>query len=233
MTDDYDGGMTLREEVDADLDDDLVERLHTMIAAKMDFDIFRMRLVHILNRFERYEMGKPQVTRKERSKQINKLSNTAQKFLEAVEELHPSVTNSIDMRCGTLKFLKAAQDMYVLDPDFPEISEDGFISSAKDELCDLLKACEHELEGMEATKGTKRKSSVPGLNQLISDAYTLYETETGYPERSAIYRSPTATDDYEGLFFTMMKTLLDGYAGKRFATGAALGKRIERILKEF
>ena len=233
MTDNYDGGMTLRKEVDADLEDDLVKMLHTMIAAKVDVDQFRARLVQILTRFESYELSKQQVPRKERGKQLKKLASTTQKLLEAVGELHPYVTDIVDGMCHSLKFDRASEVFHVLDVEFPDIPEAGFVSAAKDDLTDILKACERELEIMEATKGEKRKSSVPGLNQLISDAYTLYETETGYPERSAIYRSPSADDDYEGLFFTMMKTLLDGYAGKRFATGEALGKRIERILKEF
>ncbi len=164
---------------------------------------------------------------------MKKLASTTQKFLEAVGELHPSVTDTIDGVCHSLKFDRASEVFHVLDVEFPDIPEDGFVSAAKDELNDILKACEYELEIMDATKGGKRKSSVPGLNQLISDTYSLYETETGYPERPAIYRSPTVTDEYDGLFFTMMKTLLDGYARKRFATGEALGKRIERILKEF
>lgn len=232
MTCDYEGGMTLREEVDADLEDELVETLHTMIAAKMDFDIFRKRLVHILHRFERYEMGKSQISRKERGKQIKKLASTTKRFLDALEELHPSVADSIDFGCNTLKTRKDARDIYVLDPGFPEFLENGFILSAKDELRDILKVCDQELEMMEATKGAKRTSSVPGLDQLVSDAYALYETETGYPERTAIYRSPGAPDGYQGLFFSMMQTLLNGYAGKRFKTGEALGKRIERFLKK-
>lgn len=192
--------------------------------------LFHDRLVHILTRFETYHLRKPQVTQKERGKQLTNVKDKAEKLLAALNALHPEVTQSLDVTSHGIRQNKIWEEFDVFDEAAPEIGEDDCASSCVTAVSDVIASCSEELSQFEGTKGSKRSSDNPERDQLISDLADLYETESGL-DQAANYRSPTAEAGYEGGLFLLTKSLLDAYAPRSYSSAEALGKRIERILK--
>jgi len=230
MADDLDTGMTLHEEVEADLSEELSQRLHGLIKARTDLALFHDRLVHILTRFESYHLRKPQVTRKERGKQLTNVKDKAEKLLAALNVLHPEVLESLDFTISGSLQHRVWEEFDFFDESAPTIADDGHISNCVTAVSDVMAAAEEHLRQLENTKGTKRTSDNPALDQLISDLADLYETEAGL-DQAANYRSPTAEDGYKGGLFLLTISLLNAYAPRSYSSAEALGKRIERILK--
>ena len=233
MAEEMSEGMTLRDEVEADLSEDLSQRLHALIDARTDPTLFRERLVHILTRYETYALRKPKVTRKERKKQLAHLKDKAEKLLTAANELHPQIEEALDHTISSNRLSKHWDEFGVLNPDAPPLSDDDCFADCTTAISELISACDHELRVLEETKGGGRKSSNPDVDQLISDLSDLYETESQL-EKSPIYPSETSEDGFEGGLYLLTKVLLKEYAPNKYAHCAdGLGDRIRRVLRTF
>ncbi|EKE73255.1 hypothetical protein [Celeribacter baekdonensis] len=230
MSDDSQDGMTLRQEVEADLTEDLSQRLHKLIDARTDLGLFRERLIHILTRYETYEIRKPKVTRKARKSQIENLKDKAEKFLAAASALHPQTEQSIDHSIGSEKLRAHWHKFGVLNLDAPDVSESDGMSDCTNAVSEVIAACDDELRQLDETKGEGRKSSNPEVDQLISDLADIYATESQLG-KSPIYPSETSEDGYEGGLYLLTKVLLQEYAPTNYASCAdGLGQRIRRVL---
>lgn len=224
-------GMSLREEVEADLPDELVERFHGIIAAPRDPSQFRERLVHILTRYELYSVNAKATRKNDRRKQFTKLHDKASEFLKALDALGPDVVCSLE---GALEAVTADKwDKWSFESDDSPVPEDDYsLEQARVAATRIMHACQVELDVLDATKGQGKKSGSPALEQFLIDLGALYESQTGCSAKSHCYRDETSEDEYNGKFFILAKAILDAYAPKSYATPAALGIRIVRLLAD-
>lgn len=223
--------MSLREEVNADLTSELVERLRQIMASQRPEGVFRTRLVTILMHYERLSIGKVELTRNERRKHISKLHTKAHAFLSALGTTHPEIKGTIQTNLNVVTS-DARWKGWSLESGAPIPEDDKSLEEAKTTARNILAACQIELDLLEETKGAKKGSADPALDQLLVDLGAFFETETGLAARSNCYRDPSAEEEYGGKFFHATKMILDEYARGGYGTPAALGIRILRVLKE-
>lgn len=232
MADEIDFGMTLRDEVNADLSDELVARVRDLIGAQRTETLFRDRLVHILTRYEVYLAGTKTTTRNEVRKQISSLQKKAQGLLHVLEALQPEIRQSLEGRLNALTEDNRWEGFDFFDTNQPLPQDDNSLQLAKSACGNIVEACFLELELLEETRTSKRGSRNPALDQLLIDLAALYETETGHLARSQCYRDETSEDGYGGRFYCMAKAVLDEVVQGSYETPAALGIRILRLLTD-
>lgn len=224
--------MSLREKVAAKVSDEVVERLHQLIEAHRDTSLFKDRLVHFLIRYERYLANTPDVTRKERCAQITRLHDKASGFLTALGDLHEEVEGDINSHLNELTHDDRWEGFDVFDVEQNLPPDDDTIQVAKLACEKIREACMVELNHLYETKGAKKGSMNPSLDQIIIDLAALYETETGYSAKSHCYRDVTVVGEFNGKFFLMAKVFLEEFAPDALSTPIALGKRIHRVLQD-
>lgn len=247
MDEHSDDPMSPREIVDATLSEESVENLRAIIGAKREAHLFRERLITFLLRYQNYLAGTPTLMRKERRAQLSRLYDRTEKFLSALSELHPEIKSDLQ---PTLNYKPFEEDgierVFISFEDGEERINftEAFLKELEEEDTDHLKdaqvlgskilnACTVQLEVLEESKGAKKGSSNPSLDQMIIDLAALYETETDHSALSHCYRDDIVEDGYSGKFFVMTKTFLDEFLPEIVSSPVALGKRIERILKGF
>lgn len=224
--------VSLRDQVKAGLSDALIEWLYEHLESQRDPDAFRDRLVHLLTRYEHYLAGTKTATRNDYRKQISTLQSKAQGLLTALDDLHPEIRQSLEGQFNELTHDTRWTGVDVFDLDQPLPDDDDSLQQATTATRRIIDACRLEIEFLEGTRGAKKGSRNPALDQLIIDLAALYETETGLAARSHCYRDETSENDYNGKFFCMVKLVLDSYAPKSYETPAALGIRILRTLTD-
>ena len=232
MTEAYiDGEMSLREEVEAHLQADLVEALYASIGGQSAFEQFRRDLVRLLTRYELYREAAKGTPRKERRAQVAKLRDKASAFVDAIDALSSDVVADVETQLMEVNHeTRLAGWTFESGDPFPDGEES--IATARQAADDILTACQIVMGIFEEAKGAKKGSENPALDQLLSDLAALFEAGTGRSAQSQCYRDDIAEDGYNGAFFVMVKRLLDSYAPKSYGTPAALGIRILRVLKE-
>lgn len=231
MSEETEGRTISREEIDAKLSDTLVENLRQLISAKRDASLFRDRLVHVLYRYERIKSGACNTPRKERRAEIAKLYRTTEKFVKVLNQLPQDAIRSLSSGMAVLADSEGFEAVS-LEQRLPEPGEDTSLQDAEAAARNILAACQMELDYFNITKGAKKGSAKPALDQLIIDLAALYETETGNDANSHSYRDVTVEDEFNGKFYQMTKALLDCSAPEDFGTPIALGRRIAGVLAE-
>ncbi|MCK8462839.1 hypothetical protein MUY35_03130 [Aliiroseovarius sp. S1339] len=223
--------MSSREEIAERVSDEIVDRLHQLIEGQREIHLFKDRLVHFLTRYERYLANTPQVTRKERRTQVSRLRDKTSGFLSALTELHDQVVRDINTQLDHITHDDRWEgfDFFNKDQDLPPTDET--LEQAKLACERILEVCHGELDHLNSTKGVKKGSLNPSLDQMLIDLAALYETETGHSARSHCYRDETAKDEFNGKFFLMAKAFLDEFVPGSFGTPIALGNRINRVLR--
>ncbi|NIY79488.1 hypothetical protein HCZ23_08385 [Celeribacter sp. HF31] len=223
--------ITLRGEVEADLSEDLIASLHAVIGAEAELAQFRSDLVRILTRYELYRETTNTTPKKERRAQLTKLRDKASQLIEAMDALAPDVTRALDTNLAAVTEERRWEG-WSLDSDEPVPNDDQSVADAQRAAENIITACQMELDLFAETKGAKKGSANPALDQLLSDLAELYEIETGSAAKSQCYRDETAADEFNGKFFHMAQAILDDYAPESFSTPVALGRRIQRVLAE-
>lgn len=231
MTDDFDGGMTLREEVDADLDDDLVNALHASLNAQSDETIFRNNLVRVLTRYELYREHTVITPKKERQSQISKLKAKASQMIEVIDSLAPDVEQTLETGLSAVTE-ETRWAGWEFDSDEPVPADHMSLRDTRNTAENIVSACELELEHLAETKGRIKGSTNPALDQLLINLAAIFEAETGRAAQSQCYRDDHVDELYNGAFFVMVKRLLDSYAPRNYDTPGALGIRILRVLQD-
>lgn len=222
--------MSTRDEVEADLSENLVVMVRQQIGACGDAVQFRNRLVHILTRYEVYLAGTKVVPRNEQRKQLTKLHDKSVAFLTALDGLHPEVRGVIQSALSQYFFKEQLNKFSIWDDRLSLDAEDSSIEDTEISVKKIIKACCAELDFLEKTKGAKKKSKSPALDQLLIDLAALYEAETGRSAKAQCYRDEVSEGGYSGKFFFMAKSVLDDYDPKGYSTPGALGIRIQRVL---
>ncbi len=230
MNEEAEDGMTAREEIEAKLSDPLCERLRQLIGAKRDARLFRDRLVTILCRHDRLLVTMSRRPKKEFRTTIAALSNQTERFLRAINGLSPDVTRELDCSLNAVTH-ETRWEGWTFESDAPVPADDTSLEDARMLAHSILAACGMQMSILDQTKGAKRSSANPSLDQLIDDLAVLFETETGRMGETQCYREDAKEEGYNGAFFHMTKCLLDEFAPQRYATPAALGIRIQRVLK--
>lgn len=231
MAEELGDSITLRGEVEADLSEDLVASLHAVIGAEAELAQFRSDLVRVLTRYELNRETTISTPKKERRAQLTKLRDKASQLIEAMNALAPDVTRALDTNLSAVTE-ETRWDGWSFDSDEPVPGDDQSVADAQHAAENIIAACQMELDLFTKTKGEKKGSANPALDQLLSDLAALFEDETDRFAHSQCYRDDLCADGYNGAFFAMAKQLLDGYAPRSYGTPAALGIRILRVLKE-
>ena len=231
MTDDYEGGMTLREEVDADLEDDLVNALHASLNAQSDETIFLNNLVRVLTRYKLYREHTVITPKKERQSQVAKLKAKASQMIEAIDSLAPDIEQTLETGLSAVTG-EARWAGWSFDRDEPVPADDRSLMDARNAAENIVSVCELELAHLAETKGRIKGSANPALDQLLTDLAAIFEAETGRSAQSQCYRDDDVDEQYNGAFFVSVKRLLDSYAPRIYDTPAALGIRILRVQQD-
>ncbi|MHA6266578.1 hypothetical protein ACXYMP_06905 [Aliiroseovarius sp. CAU 1755] len=224
--------MSSREKIAERVSDEIVDRLHQLIEGQREIHLFKDRLVHFLTRYERYLANTPQVTRKERRTQVSRLRDKTSGFLSALAELHDEVIRDFDTQLDHLTHDERWEGFDFLNKDQDLPSGDETLKQARVACERILEVCRGELDRLDTTKGARKGSLNPSLDQMLVDLAALYETETGHSARSHCYRDETAKDEFNGRFFLLAKALLDEFVPGSFGTPIALGRRINQVLQE-
>ena len=223
--------ISLRDEVEADLSEELVSSLHALIGAEAELAQFRQDLIRVLTRYELNRETTTSTPKKERRAQLTKLRDKASQLIEAMNALAPDVTRALDTNLSAVTE-EARWDGWSFDSDEPLPGDDQSVADAQQAAENIIAACQMELDLFTETKGEKKGSANPALDQLLGGLAALFEDETDRLAHSQCYRDDICEDGYNGAFFVMAKRLLDGYAPRSYGTPAALGIRILRVLKE-
>lgn len=230
MSAEAEDGMTTREVIEANLSGPLCESLCQLIGAKRDAGLFRDRLVTILCRHERLLVTIRNTPKKELRTTITALSNHAERFVQAIKALPPDVTRELDCSLNAVTE-EDRWEGWAFESDEQVPADDTSLKDAQVAAQKILAACRLQMNILDETKGEKRSSADPSLDQLIHDLAGLFEAETGRLGETQCYREDAKEEGYNGSFFHMTKCLLDEFAPHRYATPAALGIRILRVLK--
>ncbi|MYM55192.1 hypothetical protein [Thalassovita mangrovi] len=231
MAEDFEDGISLREEVEDSLPSELVEALHTSMGAQRPIDRFSNDLIRLLTRYERYQVAFHATPKKERRAQLTKLRDKASQFIDAVNALSQDVSRAVETNLVAVTY-DPSNEVWSFESDEPFPDDDQSIADAQEAAENIIAACQMELDLFDETKGAKRTSSKPALDQLLCDLAALYETETKRPAKSQCYRDELTEEGYNGAFFTMAKLLLDSYEPRSYGTPEALGIRILRVLAD-
>ncbi|NDW54254.1 hypothetical protein [Aliiroseovarius sp. PrR006] len=223
--------MNTREEIAATVPDELVERLHQLIEGQRETYLFKDRLVHFLIRYERYLANTPKVTRKERRAQVSRLRDKTSGFLNALADLHDDVESDIKFQLNELTHEERWEGFDFFDSDQGLPPDDETLEQVRLTCERILEVCQDEIDHLDTTKGVKKGSLNPSLDQMLIDLAALYETETGHSAKSHCYRDETVEDEFNGKFFQMSKAFLEEFAPDSFSTPVALGRRIDRVLQ--
>ncbi|MCK0143149.1 hypothetical protein [Aliiroseovarius sp. F20344] len=222
--------MSSREEIADRVSDEIVDRLHQLIEGRREIHLFKDRLVHFLIRYERYLANTPQITRKERRTQVSRLRDKTAGFLSALAQLHDEIERDLNSQLDHLTHDERWEGFDFLNKNKGLPPEDDTLQQAKRASERILEVCQAELDHLETTKGVKKGSLNPALDQILVDLAALFETETGLPAHSQCYRDETASDEFSGKFFHMAKAILDEFLPDSFGTSIALGRRINRVI---
>lgn len=224
--------MEQREKTGALCSDELIERLHQLIDGQRETILFRDRLTIILKRYERNQARFPKVTRKDRREQVTRLRDKAANLSHAISNLHDEVSLSIGTNLIELTYQKSREEIDTLSSKLELSIDDETLNNAK-QSCERIKAaCHIEIDLLDKSKGAKRGSQNPSMDQLIIDLAALYETETRHSAQSHCYRDDSSKERFNGKFFHLVKALLDEVAPANIGTTIALGKRINRVLNQ-
>lgn len=216
-----------RYDVEQKITPEMVSKVHALLGANTDIEVLRVRLIHILTRYERYSAYDNPTTRNDKRKQITRMRDASASLLKAIDGLDGDVRSSIESALEEVTLAKWENWSFESDKPIPEKDkslEQGGLAASR-----LLQACNSEFADLEETKGQTKKSTETSLNQLLIDLEGIYEHWTDFSAKSHCYY--TDIDEcYAGPFFEMAKVVLDFYAPNSYVSEIALGKRIQRVL---
>lgn len=220
-----------RKQIDAELPDRLVDSLRDLIGAQRSRQLFRDRLVHVLTRYEVYNAATKTATRNEYRKQLSKLQEKAQGFLVAIRALHPEVRQTLNGHLDTMTWESRFEGFDLFDEKSVWPDDDSSFELAEEATKKIIESCHGEIGFLNSTKGAKKMSANPALDQLLIDLAALYETETDNPAKSHCYYTDI-DGGYGGPFFKMAQTVLDEFVRVPLTSESALGNRIKRLLAD-
>ncbi|MHA7826184.1 MAG: hypothetical protein ACX93P_01320 [Roseovarius sp.] len=213
----------IRDGIEERLTDERLQSLHVLTGAQSTPEVFRIRLITILARYERYLITFTKTPKKERRSQLEKLEKNARALSETLATTSQDVLRLLDAHGDD--FEATEWDDWSFDSGKPLPLKDPLSERVQTTVSELLDATRAELADVNRVKNEPRQVKQVALIQLIEDLAGLYASETEAVDGGG--RARVAGGGRQGF----VKAVLDWYDPGGYFSGEALKQRIKRTLR--
>ncbi len=207
----------------------LIQEMRTKFGLQESDETIRLQLGKVLGRYQSSAKHAHEPTPSLQSKELERLQKAVERAISAFDALSKENLSEIDHAI-------LYRDPFNRRFYFKEQLDYWEKNKASAELTvNKLKQVSHALKSVNATRIERANEFKPTrntpLDHLIQDLVMDFEAGTERKAKSSCYYD-TKRDNYAGQFFDFVLFILNLFAPGSYHSQAALGKRIERTLKQ-